>query len=151
MKRYSINSNACDPFSRLKAFKKALIVATFLAAVGTVTASSALGGQSQDNSQSPAAPDNSGQNKAPGSTADQQGNRESDTAITRQIRESVVADKSLSMYAHNVKIITRHGVVTLKGPVKSEDEKQVIANKAEAVVGSADMVKNDLTVDNSGK
>lgn len=53
------------------------------------------------------------------------------------------------MYAHNVKIITRHGVVTLKGPVKSEDEKQVIANKAEAVVGNTEMVKNDLTIANS--
>jgi len=129
--------------------RNVLIAAAFLTAAGTVTVSSGAWGQSQDNSQTATAPDNSGQNKAPGSTADQQSNRKSDSEITRQIRKSIIADKSLSMYAHNVKIITRHGVVTLKGPVKSEDEKQVIANKAEAVVGNTEMVKNDLTIANS--
>ena len=106
--------------------------------------------QTQDSSQTTTAPDNSGQNKAPGSTADQQSDRHSDMAITRKIRKSIIADRSLSTYAHNVKIITRHGKVTLKGPVKSEDEKQTIASKAAAVVGSADMVNNQLTVDTSG-
>ncbi len=131
-------------------FLNAILVATaVLVATVMFTIPSLAAGQPQDNSKTATAPDNSAQNKAPGSTADQQRNSKSDKNITRRIRQSVVADKSLSMYAHNVKIITRHGVVTLKGPVKSEGEKQAIANKAETVVGSADMVKNDLTVDNS--
>lgn len=66
--------------------------------------------------------------------------------ITKKIRESLIADKSLSMYGHNVKIITRNGAVTLKGPVHSEEEKQRIASKAEEVVGSADKVNDRLTV-----
>jgi hyperosmotically inducible periplasmic protein len=98
-------------------------------------------GQSQT-----AAPDNSAQNKAAGSTAEQQTNQRSDMTITQNIRKSITADKTLSTYAHNVKIITRNGMVTLKGPVKSEDEKQSIASKAVAVAGSPDMVKNDLTI-----
>ncbi len=96
--------------------------------------------------QSTTAPDNSGQNKQHGLTADQQSDRKSDVAITRKIRQAVIADKSLSTYAHNVKIITRHGVVTLRGPVASEDEKQAIVNKAEAVTGGADKVRNQLTL-----
>lgn len=101
--------------------------------------------------QTTTAPDNSKQNAHQGITADQQSDRKNDIAITQKIRKAVIADKSLSTYAHNVKIITRHGVVTLKGPVASEDEKQAVANKAESVVGSADKVHNQLTVDTSGK
>jgi hyperosmotically inducible protein len=107
-------------------------------------------GQDQNSSRT-AAPDNSAQNKNHSYTADQQSDQKSDRDITLKIRKSVVVDKSLSTYAHNVKIITRHGMVTLKGPVSSEDEKQAIASKAEAVTGSADKVSNQLTVNTSGK
>jgi hyperosmotically inducible protein len=68
-------------------------------------------------------------------TADQQKENQSDRDITQQIRQSIVKDKSLSTYAHNVKIITQNGVVTLKGPVRSEAEKQNIEAKAIAVAG----------------
>ena len=44
-------------------------------------------------------------------------------------------DKSLSTYAHNVKIITQNGQVTLKGPVRSEDEKKTVETKAYEVAG----------------
>jgi len=44
-------------------------------------------------------------------------------------------DKSLSTYAHNVKIITQNGQVTLKGPVRSEDEKKTVETKAAEVAG----------------
>jgi osmotically-inducible protein OsmY len=44
-------------------------------------------------------------------------------------------DKSLSTYAHNVKIITQNGQVTLKGPVRSEDEKKTVETKATEVAG----------------
>jgi osmotically-inducible protein OsmY len=54
-------------------------------------------------------------------------------------------DKSLSTYAHNIKVITRDGKVTLKGPVRSEDEKNEIAAKAASIAG-ADNVTNEMTV-----
>jgi len=96
-----------------------------------------------------AAPDNTKTNQRDNDktepTADQQKNSPSDIDITQQIRKSVMKDKSLSTYAHNVKIIAQNGMVTLKGPVTSEDEKKAVEMKAAAVVGQ-DKVTNELEV-----
>ncbi len=78
-------------------------------------------------------------------TADQQKANSSDTDIAKQIRSSIMKDKSLSTYAHNVKIIAQNGKVTLKGPVRSEEEKGNVAAKAAAVAGDNN-VTNELTV-----
>jgi len=78
-------------------------------------------------------------------TADQQKENPSDRDIAQQIRKSVMKDKSLSTYAHNVKIIAQNGLVTLKGPVTSDDEKKAIETKAAAVVGQ-DKVTSELEV-----
>ena len=77
-------------------------------------------------------------------TADQQKSNVSDRNLTAQIRRSIMADKTLSTYAHNIKIMSQNGAVTLKGPVKSEDEKKVVL--AEAVVGSADKITDQVSV-----
>jgi osmotically-inducible protein OsmY len=96
------------------------------------------------------APNNTGVNardrNAEAVTADQQSNSKSDMEITRRIRRAVVKDDALSMMAHNVKIITVNGTVTLRGPVKTEKEKVVIARKARAVSG-VDRVRNQLKVE----
>src|SRR5271163_5154689 len=68
-------------------------------------------------------------------TSDQQKNDTSDRDVTRQIRQAITGDKSLSTYAHNIKIITQNGQVTLKGPVRSDDEKRAIEAKAAEVAG----------------
>jgi hyperosmotically inducible protein len=91
------------------------------------------------------APDNTNQNKDHANTADNQTNAKSDRLTTQKIRKAIMADKELSTYAHNVKIITVDGAVTLKGPVQTEDEKQKVASEAASVV-SADKITNDLTV-----
>jgi hyperosmotically inducible protein len=99
----------------------------------------------------PIAPDNSGLNVRDRAdtaiTAGDQSNSKADLEITANIRRSVVKDKSLSMMAHNVKIVTSNGAVTLRGPVKSDAEKASIASKAEAIAG-ADKVNNQLEVAN---
>ena len=79
-------------------------------------------------------------------TADQQKTNATDQEMTKKIRQSVMADKSLSTYAHNIKIISQNGTVTLKGPVKSDDEKQSLVAKAVAVAGSADKVTDQISV-----
>ena len=61
--------------------------------------------------------------------------KRSDRDITQQIRQAIMKDKSLSTYAHNVKVITQNGQVTLKGPVHSEDEKKTVEAKATEVAG----------------
>jgi osmotically-inducible protein OsmY len=91
------------------------------------------------------APDNSQQNQGQKTTAQSQSNAKSDLQTTADVRKAILADKNLSVYAHNVKIITRGGQVTLKGPVKSEEEKQQVSTDAANVV-SADKVNNQLTV-----
>jgi osmotically-inducible protein OsmY len=95
-------------------------------------------------------PDNTAVNKRdrnPGeATADQQKINPADRALTATIRSAVTADKSLSTYAHNVKIISQDGTVTLKGPVRSNAEVKSIVSKAAASAGGADKVVNQLTV-----
>jgi hyperosmotically inducible periplasmic protein len=95
------------------------------------------------------APDNSKTNQGDASkgavTAEQQKMNPADRNITKQIRSSIYKDKALSTYAHNIKVITQDGKVTLKGPVRTEDEKAGIAAKAAAAVG-ADNVTNQLEV-----
>jgi hyperosmotically inducible protein len=78
-------------------------------------------------------------------TADQQKENRLDRDITRDIRRSITQDKSLSSYARNIKIISQNGMVTLKGPVRSEDEKSAIEAKAAEVVGR-EKVTNQLEV-----
>jgi len=78
-------------------------------------------------------------------TADQQKENRSDRELTRDIRRAIVKDKSLSTDAHNVKVVAANGMVTLKGPVRSDDEKQAIEAKAAEVAGQ-DKVKSELHV-----
>jgi hyperosmotically inducible protein len=73
-------------------------------------------------------------------TADQQKMKPEDRATTQKIRKSIHDDSSLSTYAHNVKIITQNGKVTLRGPVRSEEEKNNIQSKAAAVAGEENVV-----------
>jgi osmotically-inducible protein OsmY len=68
-------------------------------------------------------------------TATGQSETKADVEITAAIRKAIVDDKALSVNAHNVKVITSGGVVTLRGPVKSEEEKKTIEAKAKQVAG----------------
>jgi osmotically-inducible protein OsmY len=79
-------------------------------------------------------------------TADRQKNNASDLDLTKNIRRSIIEDKSLSTYAHNVKVISQNGIVTLKGPVKSDAEKSAIVSKAVSVAGGADKVVDQMSV-----
>ena len=90
-------------------------------------------------------PDNTAQNKNESPTADNQSNAKGDRTLTQQVRKAIIGDKDLSTYAHNVKVITMNGQVTLKGPVKSDDEKQKVAADAASVAG-AHKVTNEVTV-----
>lgn len=124
-------------------FRTAVAACALLLLCGAPTLARA---QDQSAQPSQTAPDNSARNKDHSTTADQQPANKSDTEITRDIRRAITSDKSLSTYAHNVKVITQNGAVTLKGPVHSDEEKQAVASKAAEVVGGPDKVTNQLTV-----
>jgi hyperosmotically inducible protein len=78
-------------------------------------------------------------------TADQQKENATDRDLTQKIRRALMQDKSLSTYAHNVKVIAQSGQVTLKGPVRSADEKKSVESLAVEVAG-AGHVTNQLSV-----
>jgi hyperosmotically inducible periplasmic protein len=78
-------------------------------------------------------------------TADKQLNNSTDLDFTRRIRRDVTADKNLSIYGHNVKIVSANGTVTLNGVVRTDAEKAEIGMKAASVVGK-DHVVNEIKV-----
>jgi osmotically-inducible protein OsmY len=69
------------------------------------------------------------------STAEGQANDTTDINLTKAIRQRVMGDKSLSTYAHNVKIVSNNGAVTLNGVVRDAHEKSVVGSEAEEVAG----------------
>lgn len=91
------------------------------------------------------APDNTRTNRARSESPTQQKETGSDRATTQQIRKAIVNDKSLSTYAHNVKVITQNGHVTLAGTVRSEEEKSAVEAKASEVAGASN-ITNQLEV-----
>ena len=78
-------------------------------------------------------------------TADQQKQNSSDVQLAKNIRRAIVKDKSLSTYAHNIKVIAQDGAVTLKGPVHTDQEKQAIVAKATEIAGAGN-VKDEISV-----
>jgi hyperosmotically inducible protein len=88
---------------------------------------------------------NKGDNQKGAVTADQQKETAADREMAKKIRKSIASDSSLSTYAHNIKVIVRDGMVTLKGPVNTDAEKTAIGAKASDIAG-ADKVQNELTV-----
>jgi hyperosmotically inducible periplasmic protein len=127
---------------RTKKWKLALLPTVILFCSSTAIANAAPRPQDPP----PPAADNTkkNQDQTP-PTADQQKVNPSDRAITQKIRKAIHNDDSLSNYAHNIKIITQGGKVTLRGPVRSEDEKTSLEAKAVAVAGQEN-VTNQLEI-----
>lgn len=115
-----------------------------IAVAGAVLAGSSAGISAMAQDQN-TKPDNSAQNKNQGQTAQNQSSAATDRDLTAKVRRAIIADKDLSTYAHNIKIITQNGTVTLKGPVKSDDEKQKIDSDVAGVVPH-DSIVDQLTV-----
>jgi hyperosmotically inducible periplasmic protein len=98
----------------------------------------------------PTAPNNTAVNvrdrDAHAMTAGEQSNDKMDLELTRRIRRAVEKDSSLSMKAHNIKIVSEKGNVTLRGPVETRHEKVVIGKKARMIAG-AGIVRNLLEIE----
>ncbi len=78
-------------------------------------------------------------------TADQQKMNPSDRAITQKIRKAIHHDRTLSSYGRNIAIFIQEGKVTLRGPVRSAQEKGNLEAKAVSVAG-VENVSNQLEV-----
>ena len=75
-------------------------------------------------------------------TSDTQKNDATDIDLVKRIRQSVMADSTLSTYGHNVKIVAVNGTVTLNGVVRSDAEKTQIDEKAVSIAGEGHVVDN---------
>lgn len=78
-------------------------------------------------------------------TADEQGNSKEDLDRTAAIRKAIRDQKDLSTYANNIKVVTKNGVVTLRGPVRDANERTLIGKLATGVAGEK-QVKNELEI-----
>jgi osmotically-inducible protein OsmY len=88
---------------------------------------------------------NTGLNRNQEMTAEVQARgTKSDVEMTRKLRERLMADDQLSTSAHNIKIITVKGAITLQGPVASKEEKMKIENLARSMSGKK-KIYNRLT------
>ncbi len=126
---------------------KSILIATLGFGIAAVSLTSTQLDARQSDQQTQ--PDNTRNNKGDANkdavTADKQKESPADRDLAQKIRKSIAGDSALSTYAHNIKVIVRGGMVTLKGPVKTEDEKNAIGAKANDIAG-ADKVQNELTV-----
>ncbi|MDQ6647413.1 MAG: BON domain-containing protein [Pseudomonadota bacterium] len=132
---------------------RSLFTSASVFALLAMTATATLAQQSAPSSASPrsVSVDNSGVNKRDRSSHTKkptdQPNDKSDIHLAAAVRRAVVKDKSLSMSAHNVKLVAAQGAVTLRGPVKSVDEKNRVEADVKRVSGVSS-VNNQLDVKN---
>lgn len=122
---------------RKSGFRTLLVAGSLLLGCGALVSAQDAAPQSPDNTKM------NQQDRMP--NADQQSNERSDRDLTQQVRKAIVGDRSLSTYAHNVKVIAQNGQVTLKGPVRSEEEKRAVEAKAAEVAGEG-KVTSELTI-----
>lgn len=126
----------------MKCLSKKLLIVALASMLGTSWAVAQTAARSETQAaQGQASPsaDNTRMNQRdkgdPAQTPQTQSNAKSDRELLAAVRRTIVKDKSLSVYAHNIKILASGGVVTLRGPVKSEDEKSKVEALAKSVAG----------------
>lgn len=78
-------------------------------------------------------------------TSGDQAENDFDRTITQSIRRALMAEDTLSTNAKNIKIITVNGVVTLRGPVGSIQERELIIGRVNNIQGVSN-VDNQLEV-----
>jgi hyperosmotically inducible periplasmic protein len=111
--------------------KRTLLVLACLSAVSLATM--AADDKTKPDNTASNARDRSGETK----TSGDQSNSSADLKITQAIRQALMKDSELSTTAKNIKIITENGQVTLRGPVKTSQEKAKIAQLARSAAGGA--------------
>jgi hyperosmotically inducible periplasmic protein len=121
-----------------KMIKSVLLCALALLVLGSYTGTAPAADKTAE---PPAqmAPDNTGRNVRDRGgdtlTPGDQSENQADRTMTQQVRREILADKSLSTDAKNIKVITVNGVVTLRGPVNTSQEKSTIEAKAQSIAG----------------
>src|SRR5262249_13161089 len=116
--------------SRGQGAATALLFGLAVTALGGFTACDRTSGADADNTARNAR-DSNGKTATPLDQSENEGDR----AITQRVRKNILDNDGLSTNAHNVKIITANGVVTLRGPVNSAQEKNTVVAAAHMTPG----------------
>jgi hyperosmotically inducible periplasmic protein len=134
--KHAINSNQKEPM------KRTLLALACLSAFSLA----ALAGNEKTEPDNTAINerDRSGETK----TSGDQSNSSADLKTTQAIRQALMKDGELSTTAKNIKVITANGHVTLRGPVKTAQEKAKIDQLAKSAAGGA-QIDNQLDVKGS--
>jgi osmotically-inducible protein OsmY len=112
--------------------KRTLLTLACLSAF-TLAASGADNEKSKPDNTATNQRDRSGETK----TSGDQSNSSADLKVTQAIRQALMKDSELSTTAKNIKIITANGHVTLRGPVKTAQEKAKVDQIAKSAAGGA--------------
>jgi osmotically-inducible protein OsmY len=72
----------------------------------------------------------------------------SDTQTAAKVRQAIEQDQTAGSAAHNVRVTAKNGMVTLRGKVTSEQEKDAVVSDAKKIAGDAN-VKDEITVSKS--
>ncbi|MGE3108286.1 MAG: BON domain-containing protein [Phycisphaerales bacterium] len=124
-----------------------LLAGSIVVAAGAMTACERNNGTGSRDGTTNTAPDNTARNRNdPGKTPMDQSNTSDNTEISAAVRRAILDDPAMSVNAQNVKVVTdKAGVVTLRGVVETQAEKESIGAKAESVAGVT-RVDNQLEV-----
>jgi hyperosmotically inducible protein len=138
----AISSAGTHKLKRKESMKRILLALTCLSAFSVA----ALAGNEKEK------PDNTATNERDRSgetkTSGDQSNSSADLKTTQAIRQALMKDGELSTTAKNIKVITANGHVTLRGPVKTAQEKAKIDQLAKSAAGGA-QIDNQLDVKGS--
>ena len=74
-----------------------------------------------------------------------QGDMSTDSVLTSKVREGLMDDSVVGAAAHNIRVSTRNGMVTLRGKVNSASEKEAAVAKAKQIAGDSN-VTDEITV-----
>ena len=74
-----------------------------------------------------------------------------DSELAEKIRKAIGDDKALAAYASTIKIVVSDGLVSLKGPVKSDADKKAIGQKADEIAGAKNVMNNLFVSNDAGK
>ena len=92
------------------------------------------GAQTPPSSTPPAQPPSPAVSEEPAATPDD--------AMVAKVRKAIKDEKAIAIYAESIKVIVRDGIISLKGPVRTDAEKKAIGAKADAIAGEANVMNN---------
>lgn len=92
-----------------------------------------------------------GEPDGPAPVVVQQSDEPADLGLAQRVRQALMTDESLSTEARNVEVVGAKGGVTLRGPVRSEAERDAVVKRAQQIAGVTNVVNHLELAGTDGK